>query len=103
MAGPNQLHSFQRLMRSLIAIDYRSQFAGNIPDFYHRRIAPHHDYAPENIALGKHAKKFAIVIDYANGAYVFRRHKLRGVLHRCRGFHGIRLTISNDMSDEHHG
>src|SRR5688572_11182640 len=77
----DKLHPFKRLMRSLIAIDYRPQFAGDIANFHLRRIATQHDDAPQHISLGKNSEKLTRIIKYTDSTNILRRHKLRGVLH----------------------
>jgi hypothetical protein len=54
-------------MWGFIAIDNRSQFAGDVSDLNRRRIAPKYDDPSQNVSLGKNSEKFAYVIDDTNG------------------------------------
>jgi hypothetical protein len=54
-------------MWRLIAIDNRSQFAGDVSDLNRRRIAPQYDDPSQNVSLRKNSEKFACVIDHTNG------------------------------------
>src|SRR4030095_16002000 len=102
MTRANRIHSFQGLMRSFIAIDHSSQFAGNVSHLNRLWITPQDNDTSQNISFRKDAKKFAFVIDHANSPDVFQRHKLSSVLNRGRGVHRVRLAIANNVSDEHH-
>src|SRR2546423_13860236 len=101
MSSADQLHALECLVRSFVALNHSSQLARYISNLNRVRIAPCYDDAVQDVALGKDAKQFAGVIDHADGADVFRGHKLRRFLHGCRSLREIRLAVANHVLDQH--
>src|SRR6266852_278248 len=60
-----------------------------------------HNHAIQQVAFREDAHQLAFLVEHAHGADSPAGHKLRCFHHGRRSFHRIRLSITNDISDQH--
>jgi hypothetical protein len=101
MSTADQLHAFERLVWSFVALNHGPQLARYISNFNRVRVASSHYDAVQDIALGKDAKQLAGIVDHTDGADVSCGHELGRFLHGCRGLRRVRLAVANHVPDQH--
>jgi hypothetical protein len=101
MPTANQLHAFEGLVRSLIALDHSPQLAGHVANSHGVGIAFGDDDTIHDVTLGKDAEQSAVVVDDTDSANVSLGHELGCFLHGSRSPGRVRLTVANHLSDQH--